>query len=135
MLLQIVQAMGYRSRWRLLRQTCAAGIVSAYSLAYLLASLCLATGAFHPTVTAPPASHHHDAHAHDHQHDVPSDTHWLDICDFALQMLLTPASLPAPDSIAVGGPSEALRGLDHDAIPASLPADLSIRSPPLVAMV
>ena len=132
MLLQIVQAMGYRNRWRLLRYACATGIVSAYSLAYLLASLCLATGAFHP---APPASYHHDAHAHDHHHDAPSDAGWLDICDFALQMLLTPASLPAPEHITVWGPGEAIRGLDNNAIPAPVPTDLSIRSPPLVAMV
>ena len=135
MLLQIVQARGYRNRWRLLRHAGATGIVSAYSLAYFLASLCLATGAFHPTVNAPPASHHHDPQAHDHHHDAPSDTHWLDICDFALQILLTPASLPAPDSIAVWGPGEAIRGFDNDAMPTLVPADLSIRSPPLVAMV
>jgi hypothetical protein len=132
MLLQIVQAMGYQDRWRLPRQTCATGIVSAYSLTYLLASLCLATGAFHP---APPASHHHESHSHDHHHDAPSDARGLDICDFALQILLTPASLPAPERIAVWELGEAMRGLDHDAIPAQVPADLSIRSPPLAAMV
>ena len=132
---QMVQTTRYQGCWRSLRHACATGIVSAYSLAYLLASLCLATGAFHPSVNAPSASERHDPQAHDHHHDAPSNARWLDICDFALQAILAPASMPTPERIAVWGPGEVIRGFDNHAIPTLVSADPSIRSPPLFAMV
>jgi hypothetical protein len=120
-------------RWRCLRLACALGTGCTYGFTYLLVSWCLATGVFHPSTDTSPASHHHaGAHPHDHHHETSSDPSWLDICRFALQILLTSVWLYEPPTVAAWAPSEALRGLDDDVICLQIPADLCIRSPPLL---
>ncbi len=128
----IVQSTGSLGHWRCLRCFCALGIGFSYCLTYLLVSLCLATGVFHASTDTPHASHHHaGAHEQDHHHGTSSGTSWADICDFALEILLTSAWLPAPAIVAVWAPGEAIQGLDDDEVWPHIPADLSIRSPPL----
>jgi hypothetical protein len=127
-----VQPIGPLAGWRGWRCACALGIGFSYCLTYLLISWCLATGVFHPSTDAPHASHHHaGAHAHDQHHGPASDTSWADICDLALQALLASVWTPTPESVAVGSPGEAIRGLDDEEIWPPVAADLSIRSPPL----
>jgi hypothetical protein len=57
---------------------------------YLCASLCLATGLFHPEAPGHDAHHHPDHPAHEHGESEPRPTRDLpDICDFTLQALMT----------------------------------------------
>jgi hypothetical protein len=74
-----------RRRW-----FCALGLSASYSVLYVFASLCLATGVFHPEARDHHAHPHHDHSAHEHG---ASESHPLpalpDICDFTLQVLMT----------------------------------------------
>ena len=128
--------LGFVDRWCGLRLACALGTGFIYSFTSVLVSWCLATGVFHASAGKSSAPHHHAGpHPHDHHHGTASDTPWLDICDFALQILLTSVDLHEPPSVAVWAPGEVLPGLDDDAICLHMPADLCIRSPPLLRPV
>jgi hypothetical protein len=74
-----------RRRW-----FCALGLSASYSVLYLFAALCLATGVFHPEVRDHHAHPHHDHAAHEHgaseSHPRPA---LPDICDLTLQALMT----------------------------------------------
>lgn len=138
--LRIVQSTKPCRRWYRLRYAFALGIGFSYGVTYLLVSWCLATGVFHPSTDTSHASHHHhhDGHAHHHhaEHDSSSsDTSWADICDFALQVLLTSAWLPSPETVDVWALGETIRRLEDGENWFQVPANLSIRSPPLAIAI
>ena len=74
-----------RRRW-----FCALGLSASYSVLYLFASLCLATGLLHPEARDHHAHSHHNHSAHAHRasesHPIPA---LPDMCDFTLQALMT----------------------------------------------
>ena len=80
------------------QKLCAAGLSAMYVILYLMASLCLATGVFHPDTAHESAHHPHDHHHHDHGpvHESSPAAATPDVCDVVLQALMTPLWRLAP---------------------------------------
>jgi hypothetical protein len=116
------------------RQLSAAGLSATYVVLYVMASFCLATGAFHPE-----SSHDGQRHQHDHHHHEPrpvrepsssSAAVTPDLCDFALRVLSTPLwhALPALPIAVLTTPTRVPVELPFTAF--SIAAVNSIRAPP-----
>lgn len=119
-----------RQQKRFWHSFCALGLSMTYGVLYLFASVCLATGAFHPD--SPDNTHHHHDASH-HQSDAnPHDTSASlpDICDVALQALTTTAVHTVHLPSLVLPPGETLAPALYPVVLAESGVSPSIRAPP-----
>ena len=124
-----------RNWWRTSCRLYALGLSVTYSVLYLFAAICLATGVFHPDISRY-APHHHGGHAH-HYHAAPDahcPTTLPDICDFALQALTTSEWRLTPTLPFVLWQGEVLTSVAHTLMHSASAAPLSIRAPPEYAL-
>ncbi len=120
---------------------CAALLSAVLIALYVIVALCLGTGVFHPVAANRNAlqGQHDHAHAHHGHHHGPANDDGdqtpsaalLDICDFAIQALTTPAAQFAYQPLHIFAQIETL-SIDQDRVlPVLIRLGYSCRAPPL----